>query len=131
MAVSLEPPDLPRVARAFHGRATPDFEPPTAVASESIGPLPAWHVERPRKSPKWPRLAFVVRDFLGEARGGEGEREGKNFLGFAMRARDTLENIASRNARSVVVHTNVYMPRVFVFCFILLSLAFARTVTGI
>lgn len=25
----------------------------------SIGPLPAWHVERPRKSPKW-LLAFVA-----------------------------------------------------------------------
>jgi len=40
----------------LHGRTTPDFEPSLVW---SIGPLPAWHVERPRKSPKW-LLAFVA-----------------------------------------------------------------------
>lgn len=47
----------------FHGRATPDFE---AAFVCSIGPLPAWHVERSRKSPKWvlvfaPAISSLLR----------------------------------------------------------------------
>lgn len=40
----------------FHGPATPDFE---AALVCYIGPLPTWHVERSRKSPKW-LVAFVA-----------------------------------------------------------------------
>lgn len=47
----------------FHGRATPDFE---AAFVCSIGPLPAWHVERSRKSLKWllvfaPAISSLLR----------------------------------------------------------------------
>lgn len=47
----------------FHGHATPDFE---AAFVCSIGPLPAWHVERSRKSPKWllvfaPAISSLLR----------------------------------------------------------------------